>query len=109
LKIIKKIYLNVDLNSSDLNLDFLPCKSYNGLCEKQLYLSIHHAVKINGVWIDPLSAGFIKCNIDEFISKGVNIIKYYHLKLESKDGENRRINTLIANGLEVESYSNEKL
>lgn len=70
---------------------------------ENLYLTEGHAIKPYDRFEPPTSYSYksVPDNIEE--------LHYYHIELKNEIGENRRTNTLIANGLIVESYSTELL
>jgi hypothetical protein len=92
--------------------------------DKDLILSIGHAVNNDGQWDSACKFGCGHISIEELKIRGYNTtksetddhnypgIKYYHLELEIPESEilkphNRRRYILIANGVIVESYSTE--
>lgn len=76
---------------------------------EDVYLSKGHAIKVNGDFKSPSQLGFKKQTLEELAQNGIAKIAYHHLELECHMNENRRTNTLIANGVIVESFSTELL
>ena len=72
-----------------------------------LYISSGHAIKIQNKFYLPEKLGLKKVTMEELIEEGINKLTYYHIELYCLEGENRRSNTLTANGYVVESYSSE--
>jgi len=98
---VKKIYRNKYMKIDK----FMPCliaKDFLGINQpfEDTYLTEYHAIKHNNKFVSPIKLGLKKVNIDDDLI-------YYHIELED-NGQNRRVNTIIANGLVVESYSKEK-
>lgn len=78
-------------------------------CKETLYISKGHAIKSGLNFYSAAQLGFPKMTMNEYINKFGKKLNYYHIELECKNNENRRTNTLIANGVVVESFSEESL
>ena len=79
-----------------------------------LYISSGHAIKLpfekyKDKFILPESLGIRQQTIEELKDSNLFPIKYYHIELETGEGETRRSNTLTANGVVVESYSSDEI
>lgn len=70
---------------------------------ENLYLSRGHAVKIDTKFKTPIYLGYKKVTKKELNNIGLTRLRYYHIELECNENETRRTNTLIANGVIVES------
>ena len=74
------------------------------ICNEDLYLSRGHCIKISeGVFVYPKMLESLKILQVTSLEKREKI--YYHIKLHFEKGEDRRSNTITANGIVVESYS----
>jgi hypothetical protein len=98
---VEKIYKNI----YEKNSNFMPYviqKNFFSINEpfEDVYITKYHAVKYENDFYSPYQMGVKKVEIDDNPT-------YYHLQLECKENENRRTNTLIVNGIQVESYSKE--
>lgn len=76
-------------------------------CNEDLYLSQGHAIKVGNNFFLPEHLNLTRLSIEEFLELKED--KYYHIELECLEGENRRTNTLNANGVTVESYSSDEI
>lgn len=77
----------------------------NKKCSEDLYISPGHGIKIEEEKFKlPKNLGFKQLSYNEFLK--LNCTYYFHIELE---GNNRRINTLTANEIVLESYSSEDL
>jgi len=87
----------------------MPYKLPSGMlgCTEDLYLSKGHAIKVQGIFKLPEHLNLKRLNIEEFEKLGED--RYYHIELKCLEGENRRTNTLNANGVTVESYSPDEI
>jgi len=87
----------------------MPYKLPSGIlgCKEDLYLSQGHAIKIENKFFLPEYLNLKRLSIEEFLELRED--KYFHIELECQEGENRRTNTLNANGVIVESYSPDEI
>uniref|UniRef100_A0A6C0ADI0 Hedgehog/Intein (Hint) domain-containing protein n=1 Tax=viral metagenome TaxID=1070528 RepID=A0A6C0ADI0_9ZZZZ len=74
---------------------------------EDLYISQGHAIKVEGKFKLPEHLRLKRLSIEEFLQ--LNADKYYHIELYCEEGEDRRSNTLDANGVIVESYSSDEI
>ena len=73
------------------------------------YLTKGHAIKFGSKFGSPSAWNCRHLTLADLHHVGLTEIEYHHLELECAEGENRRTNTLIANGVIVESFSQELL
>uniref|UniRef100_A0A6C0ADL0 Uncharacterized protein n=1 Tax=viral metagenome TaxID=1070528 RepID=A0A6C0ADL0_9ZZZZ len=102
---IKNIF-NTDIKLIDKYMPFLLPKDFLN-SKEDLYLSQGHAIKVEDKFFLPEHLGLKRLSIEEFIKLNEN--KYYHIELYCEENENRRTNTLDANGVTVESYSSQEI
>lgn len=100
IKVTDVVMFEIDFSNS--SIPYIVPKGKFGAIE-DLYISGNHAIKINDNF---KHAKRLKlCKISKETLKEMNKPKYYHLSLEcSSPNENHRTNTLIANGVVVESF-----
>jgi len=102
---IKKI-INTEIKLLDKYMPFLLPKGFLNSTE-DLYISQGHAIKVEGKFKLPEHLRLKRLSIEEFLQ--LNADKYYHIELYCEEGEDRRSNTLDANGVIVESYSSDEI
>uniref|UniRef100_A0A6C0AE72 Uncharacterized protein n=1 Tax=viral metagenome TaxID=1070528 RepID=A0A6C0AE72_9ZZZZ len=102
---IKKI-MHTEVKLIDKYMPFLLPKDFLNSNE-DLYLSQGHEIKVEGKFKLPEHLGLKRLSIEEFLELNEN--KYYHIELYCEEGEDRRTNTLDANGVIVESYSSKEI
>ena len=103
-KIKKILSTKINLIQKDM-----PYRLPSGMlgCSEDLYLSQGHAIKVQGIFKLPEHLNLKRLNVEEFLELKED--KYYHIELECLEEENRRTNTLNANGVTVESYSPDEI
>lgn len=104
IKVKKNLKSNIKL--SEFEMPYKVPKGKLGANE-DLYLTKGHAIKFKDEFKAPAQLGFIQQKIKDMPE--LKELIYYHLELECDKTENRRTNTIIANGVIVESYSMEPM
>jgi hypothetical protein len=91
---------------------YFPMKIEKGMffALNDIYISRDHAFKIfNEKWITPRELDLYVCTENDLKQLGYDKIIYKHIELESENGETRRDNTIIVEGITMESYSTESI
>ena len=109
-RVIKVVGHRISQVSFDCWDDY-PCKIPAGKLGaiEDTYLTKGHAIKFDSTFGSPSTWNCRHLTLADLHHAGITEIEYHHLELECAEGENRRTNTLIANGVIVESFSNDLL